>query len=211
MSEQTATLPKVQRVKLTDLVPWEKNPRAHGAEDVRYLKESLARFGEAQLLCVQKDTMRVIGGNGRLQAMRELGWTHARCIILDIDDLAADELGIRLNRSAELSAWEPTNLQAILDNLQANDVDVDALGWTGKELDEILKSAGEVTTEPEAAVADNGEPYDGPPMARPIAVTTEEWEAISRVVDKFRVKEDAADARVGRIVELIFADWDSRN
>ena len=43
----------------------------------------------------QKGTRRVIGGNGRLVAMRELGWRECDVVELDLDDLTASSRAIR--------------------------------------------------------------------------------------------------------------------
>ena len=57
----------------------------------------------ANPLVVQSGTGRVIGGNGRLVAMKELGWTECDIVELDVDDLQATALGIALNSTMNSS------------------------------------------------------------------------------------------------------------
>ena len=64
---------EIQRVPLASLRFWPANARKHGPENSAAIKASLTRFGQAEPLVVQASTQQVIGGNGRLAAMRELG------------------------------------------------------------------------------------------------------------------------------------------
>ena len=61
------------RVALDTLHEDPANARTHGPENLDAIEASLRRFGQAELLVVQAETGRVIGGNGRLKVMRKLG------------------------------------------------------------------------------------------------------------------------------------------
>jgi len=91
----------------------------------------------AQPLVVHKPTGRVIGGNGRLTAMRALGWTHADVVELDMSDTQATALGIALNRTAELAEWDLPSLGKLLESLQA-DGSLDGVGFDADELQDVL-------------------------------------------------------------------------
>jgi ParB-like chromosome segregation protein Spo0J len=58
---------------LADLHLDASNARQHNERNLEAIKGSLARFAQVEPLVVQKSTGRVIGGNGRLVAMRALG------------------------------------------------------------------------------------------------------------------------------------------
>ena len=66
----------IRRVPLDSLHLDPANAREHGPENMEAILGSLKRFGQAEPLVVQKKTGRVIGGNGRLVAMKQLGWTE---------------------------------------------------------------------------------------------------------------------------------------
>ena len=68
----------IRRVPLASLHLDPANARLHGEENLAAIVGSLKRFGQAEPLVVQKPTGRVIGGNGRLVAMKKLGWTGVR-------------------------------------------------------------------------------------------------------------------------------------
>ncbi len=74
----------ISRVPLDALHPDPANARQHGERNVDAICGSLARFGQVEPLVVHKPTGRVIGGNGRLTAMKALGWSHADVVELDI-------------------------------------------------------------------------------------------------------------------------------
>ncbi|MCI0657681.1 MAG: ParB N-terminal domain-containing protein, partial [Acidobacteria bacterium] len=55
-----------------------------GDANLEAIAGSLARFGQAEPLVVQRGTNRVIAGNGRLVAMKKLGWTECDVVELDL-------------------------------------------------------------------------------------------------------------------------------
>lgn len=142
--ESTAAL-TIRRVPIASLNLDPANARAHGERNLEAIQGSLARFGQAEPLVVQYSTRRVIGGNGRLVAMKSLGWTECDVVELDVDDLQATALGIALNRTGELAEWDLPALGKLLESLQDADA-IDGIGFDEKEigklLDEII-SAGE--------------------------------------------------------------------
>lgn len=132
----------ISRVPLDALHLDPANARTHGDRNLDSIRASLATFGQVEPLVVHAATKRVIGGNGRLTAMRALGWTHADVVELDLTETQATALGIALNRTAELAEWDLPSLGALLQSLP----DLDGVGFDAKELQEVLDSllAGQV-------------------------------------------------------------------
>jgi DNA modification methylase len=127
----------VRRLPLDDLRPDPANPRTHDAENLAAIKGSLARFGQVEPLVVQRGTLRLIAGHGRLTAMRALGWRDAEIVELDVDDLQATALGIALNRAGELAGWDDAVLAKLLDELRTAGA-LDGVGFDGDDLDRLL-------------------------------------------------------------------------
>ena len=127
----------IRRVALTDLHPDPANARSHGERNLEAIRASLARFQQVEPLVVQKSTGRVIGGNGRLSAMKALGWVEADVVEVDLDDTQATALGIALNRTAELAEWDLPSLGRILQALDADGA-LDGVGFDEKELQGVL-------------------------------------------------------------------------
>ncbi|HKX45970.1 MAG TPA: DNA methyltransferase [Planctomycetota bacterium] len=136
MDTPTAPL-SISRVRLDHLVQDPANARQHGERNLDAIKGSLARFGQAEPLVVHKASRRVIGGNGRLTAMRALGWTECDVVLVDCDEVTATALGIALNRTAELAEWDLPALGRLLDSLKTEDA-LDGIGFDESEIDALL-------------------------------------------------------------------------
>lgn len=99
------------------------NLRHHGNENIEMLKRSLQESGQYRPLIVDRATMTVMIGNGRLRAMRELGWRECWCILVDFSQHGGME--VLDNRLNELSSWKD---RESLDDWLANDKGID---WWG--------------------------------------------------------------------------------
>lgn len=131
---------KVVARAITELKEDPNNARSHDEENVDAIKASLVRFGQVEPLVVREGSEVVVGGNGRLRAMRALGWLTAVVTYVDISDNEAAALGIALNRTAELADWNYENLASILKMLQEHGEDLSSLGWTEDQVDILLAS-----------------------------------------------------------------------
>ena len=159
---------EIRRVALNDLHLDPANARQHGEENMEAIVASLQRFGQAEPLVVLKSTGRVIGGNGRLVAMKKLGWSEADVVEMDIDDLQATALGIALNRTGELAEWDMPALSRLLEELRAEE-SLDGVGFDSTDIDEILASIeGEIENE----IDDPGPP---PPPRDPVSQRGDLW------------------------------------
>ena len=127
----------VERVLISSLHLDPANARSHGPGNMEAIVGSLKRFGQAEPLVVQAKSNRVIGGNGRLVAMKELGWTSCDVVRLDVDDLEATALGIALNRTSELAEWDDATLAKLLDELRNEDA-LEGVGYSGDDIDALL-------------------------------------------------------------------------
>ena len=127
------------QVSIADLQHDAANPRRHGKKNMAAIRDSLLRFGQVEPLIVQKSSMRVVGGNGRLDVMRSLKWTDANVILLDLTDTQAITLGIILNRTGELSAWDKDTLADLLGDLNGED----GLSWLGFDDKDVRRLLGD--------------------------------------------------------------------
>jgi DNA modification methylase len=160
----------IRRIPLADLHADPANARLHGDKNLQAIKDSLARFGQAEPLVVHKSTRRVIGGNGRLVAMRAMGWTDCDVVELDLDDLQATALGIALNRTAELAEWDDPALARLLQSLRADDA-LEGVGYSGEQIDELLAQIERDAASPQEV----DDPGPGEPPASPVTARGEVW------------------------------------
>lgn len=113
--ESKTLVPK--RVKLQELHLDLDNLRGHGEEEIDLLVKSLTIFGQFKPIYVDEKTMTVKIGNGRLMAMRKMGWTECDCILLDWNENSGMEVAD--NRINELSDWESKPLNEWIKKKQA--------------------------------------------------------------------------------------------
>lgn len=128
----------IRRVALDTLHADPANARAHGERNLEAIAASLKQFAQVEPLVVQRSSGKVIGGNGRLAAMKSLGWTEADIVEVDMSDVQATALGIALNRTAELAEWDEPALGKLLQSLQ-RDGALDGVGWDDDEIAELLR------------------------------------------------------------------------
>ena len=133
----------VRRVPLDSLHLDPANARTHGQQNLDAIEASLARFGQVEPLVVHARTGRVIGGNGRLVAMKNLGWTECDAVHLDVDEITATALGIALNRTSELAEWDTEALGRLLQELSTEGA-LDGVGFDEAAIDEVLAELAEM-------------------------------------------------------------------
>jgi DNA modification methylase len=158
---------KVQRVPIDAVHLDPANARVHGEENMSAILGSLTRFGQVEPLVIQQSTRRIIGGNGRIVAMKQLGWTEVEIVEVDVDDLTAVALGIALNRTSSLASWSEEALARLLAELQVQG-SLDGTGYSDAEVKTLLAAANAAAREglcdpddvplpPDAAVTQSGD------------------------------------------------------
>ena len=136
----------VVKVRLSDLNLDLENLRGHKESEIQLLVRSLTIFGQYKPLVVDKSTMTVKIGNGRLMAMRKMGWTECDCILTDWSDKAGME--VMDNRLNELSSWVDSGLGKWFKEKGTDwwGVDDDIAG----KLDRLVEREGKKAEKPEA-------------------------------------------------------------
>lgn len=127
-------------VDIESLVPDPSNPRTHDEKNLNAIRASLSEHGQVEPLVVQKSSMMVIAGNGRMQALKSLGKKQASVVLLDVDDTQARKLSIALNRTGELAGWDEGTLASHLHALAELDVQFDprSVGFSDAEMEGLL-------------------------------------------------------------------------
>lgn len=126
-----------ERVDIKTLKFDKRNARKHDKKNIKAIKDSLLKFGQQKPIVVMKDGT-VIAGNGTLQAAIELGWDTIDVHWTTLKKDEAIAYGLADNRSAELAAWDDSNLKELLTELSASGWDLEGLGWGDEDLGDIL-------------------------------------------------------------------------
>lgn len=130
----------IEVVKLDELNGASYNPRVTLTPDMdeyKKLKRSIKEFGYVEPLVVNKRNMVVVGGHQRLSVLRDLGYTEAECVYVDLDDNDEKALNLALNKIN--GEWDQFKLNEVLQDLKASSFDISLTGFDDKELSKIAK------------------------------------------------------------------------
>jgi DNA modification methylase len=128
----------VESVPISSLIPDPSNERGHGEKNINAIKGSLAKFGQVEPLVLNGRTGLLVGGHGRLTAMKALGMTEASVVKVDLDNTQAAALRIALNRTSEIAEWDLDALRTTLEGLKLDDFDLNAIGFDDADLSIFL-------------------------------------------------------------------------
>ena len=113
---------QVIQMKLTDLIPYENNPRIND-DAIDIVANSINEFGFKNPIIIDKDNVIVCGHTRRLAAIK-LGLTDVPCI--RADDLTEDQIKafrVADNKTSELSTWDLDKLKIELGDIELNMAD----------------------------------------------------------------------------------------
>ncbi len=156
----------IERWPVEKLIPYIRNARTHSAEQVAQIAASIAEFGFVNPVLIGPDQV-IIAGHARLQAALKLGLAEVPVIVLGhLSEAQRRALVIVDNRLALSAGWDEEMLRVELASLREDDFDLDLLGFTDEELEDLLRDpelcAGNtdedsVPETPEAAVTVPGD------------------------------------------------------
>ena len=153
----------VERWKVDRLIPYIRNARTHTEEQVAQVAASIAEFGWTNPILVGADGV-IIAGHARLLAARKLRMTEVPVIVLDhLSETQRRALVLADNRLALDAGWDEEMLRVELESIRDDGFDLDLLGFTDDELEDLLQ-------DPEEAHAGNTDD-DAVPETPETAVT----------------------------------------
>ena len=192
----------LERMKVSDLKPHERNPRTHSKTQIRQIADSIRRFGFTNPVLVDAEN-RIIAGHGRVEAARLLKMTDVPTIRIDrFSEAERRAYIIADNRLAELAGWDEELLALELGeilNLEPG-FDTDLIGFETAEIEKLLNSLDGTDVSDGEIEPDES----GPPVTRPGDL----W-----LLDRHRlICGDALDAGVysrlldGKRAQMVFTD-----
>ena len=98
-------------ISITDTKPYPGNPRRH---DQDYITGSIRDLGLWQGIVVQASTGHTLVGNGRRQALLELGAEYVPATVMDVTDSRAAAVVARDNQTSDASTNDEADLLALL-------------------------------------------------------------------------------------------------
>jgi len=128
----------VEHWSLQRLIPYAKNARTHDDTQVSQIAGSIAEFGFVNPILVGDDNI-IIAGHGRLMAAQQLGLATVPVIVLHhLTEAQRRALVIADNKIAENAGWNDELLKLELEELGDLGFDLDVIGFSDEELDELL-------------------------------------------------------------------------
>ena len=145
----------------TEIVPYDKNPRAIPERAVDKVAASLKAYGFQQPIVVDKDHV-VIVGHTRLKAAIKMGLTKVPVLIADLPPAKAKAYRLADNRTNQESSWIDELLIGELDELKGLDFDLALTGFDDRELQKLLADDAELERAEETpAVPENPVTIEG--------------------------------------------------
>ena len=136
---------EIIRLKINDITPYEKNAKIHTEEQIEQIKKSIQEFGMNDPVAVWGDKNTIVEGHGRLEALKQLGYTEVDCIRLDhLTDEERKAYTLAHNKINMNTGFDIDLLDEELDSIE--DIDMSEFGFLDNEevnLDDFFTEAEE--------------------------------------------------------------------
>ncbi|MFP5328547.1 MAG: site-specific DNA-methyltransferase [Alphaproteobacteria bacterium] len=192
----------LERIKVNDLKPHERNARTHSKKQIRQIADSIERFGFTNPVLADARN-RIIAGHGRIEAAKLLKMADVPVIRIErFTEAERRAYIIADNRLAELAGWDDELLALELGEILKLEPEFDTklIGFDTAEVEKLLNALdGTDVVDAEVEIDETGPP-------------------VSRIGDLWQLGRhrlicgDALDARVyqrlldGKRAQMVFTD-----
>ena len=136
---------EIIKLKINDITPYEKNAKIHTEAQIEQIKKSIQEFGMNDPIAVWGDRNTIVEGHGRLEALKQLGYTEVDCIRLDhLPDEQRKAYTLAHNKINMNTGFDIDLLDEELDSIE--DIDMSEFGFLDNEevnLDDFFTEAEE--------------------------------------------------------------------
>lgn len=123
---------------IDELIPYCNNSRTHDESQILQIASSIKEFGFTNPVLIDEDNG-IIAGHGRVLAARKLGINKVPSIKLShLTDIQKKAYTIADNKIALNAGWDEELLKNEVEQLIANDFDIDLIGFSDEEIDSLL-------------------------------------------------------------------------
>lgn len=105
----TLRAPEIRTVALTDVKPYENNPRHIPTRAMEAVRGSIERYGYQQPIVVDQDLV-IIVGHTRYAALTDLGVENVEVYVADLPEDKVREYRLIDNRTSEMGEWDHSAL-----------------------------------------------------------------------------------------------------
>ena len=148
---------KIEKIKITDIVPADYNPRLISESETNKLKNSLSTFGLVDPIVINLKNKHIIGGHQRFDVLidqhlednkifdelnliklGDIGWVFTDTDLRIESEDHEKALNLSLNKIS--GEWDTEKLFVILEELEVNNFNIDLTGFDG--FDEEIEIKG---------------------------------------------------------------------
>jgi len=153
---------RFEKVPIDKLVPYARNARTHGKEQILQLRSSLREFGFVSPVIISGDYS-IIAGHGRVLAAKEEGLTDVPCVFAEhLTEAQKKAYIIADNKLALNSGWDEDILAMEFGELKELGFNIELTGFSLDELEKL--SAGGDASEAREDDFDIGKAANEPPF-----------------------------------------------
>lgn len=129
---------RIEMVSVDLLLLDPQNVRKHNERNLDSIKSSLVRFGQQKPIIIDGD-MKVVAGNGTLQAAKSLGWDEIASVKTNLVGNEAIAFAIADNRTAELAEWNAGALVGVLKQLQVDGNGLESVNFSEADIKDLVE------------------------------------------------------------------------
>lgn len=129
---------EIIKLKINDITPYEKNAKIHTEVQIEQIKKSIQEFGMNDPIAVWGKNNTIVEGHGRLEALKQLGYTEVDCIRLDhLTDEERKAYTLAHNKINMNTGFDHMLLDEELDSIE--DINMEDFGF--EEIEETLQDS----------------------------------------------------------------------
>ena len=129
---------KIEYINVDKLSAYETNSRTHSDDQIKQIADSIKEFGFTNPVLIDQDGT-IIAGHGRVQAAKKISMDEVPCIRLShLSEAQRKAYVIADNKLALNAGWDDALLKSELLELRDMDFDLDLIGFSEVEIDELL-------------------------------------------------------------------------
>lgn len=132
-------------IAVKELTADSDNVRVHSQRNIDAIRHSLEKFGQqAPVVYAVRNGRRIIlKGNGLFTAAKQLGWKYIAAVESGLQGSDARAFAVADNRCSDLSEFDEALLAEQLQELEENEIPLEAMGFNDEELDRLLETVEE--------------------------------------------------------------------
>jgi hypothetical protein len=142
-AKKTANKWTVETVLLTDVKPFEDNPRTIKDKRLSALRASVNRFGYVDLIVWNKRTGHIVGGHQRFKILVEQGVKEAKMLVVDLSEKEELAANLTLNNPNIEGDWDDP-IEELLGRVEQ----VDPEFFADANFDALRKAVSNMTPDP---------------------------------------------------------------